>query len=724
MSGSNMSLKLLLALSGAAIAYTPALAQTKAAGQIEEVVVTAQRQQSNAQTTPIAMTVYSAAAIQSQGIHDIASLSHVDPSVQFTPSNGAGYVSVRGIASTDLTEIGDPAVPVARDGFFTNRSYSLQASLYDVQQIEVLKGPQGTLFGRNSTGGLISIITQRPTHGYGGYVSAERGDFDTLNLEGAVNVPLSDKVQLRLSALSRYHAGYRNNGVAFDGGDDDHSRSIRAQLAAQPFDGFNALVNAQMDETHNVGDIARNTAFGVAPPTSSAKTFPVSTQALNRMEASRYHWEFSYAKLPMDATITYLGGYDEVHWKHALDATPFGTPAGGDLRQFRQQEHPITQNHEVRIASAADQRLTWQFGYFHFSELNTPLDSRLIHVGSAFNGLDTIHFTYRINSVSDAGFGQISYKLTDNLKLTGGARYTRDEKTRTGNAELNLNVATGGAVPAFVPHIITPGNGHVVESKPTWHAGLDYQVTPHSLLYAKYDTGFKSGGFNSNGQSASVNYGPETVTAYEVGSKNRFFDSALQLNGSAYYMDYLGYQASQFTPALGGGPGVQNAGSARIYGVDVDAIWLSSIGKFDANATWNHARFTVFKAVNSAGTATVSLAGNALPVAPDFAASVGFEHKFDVGSGSITGRIDGQYKSKYYFSFFNFADTAQKAYSTGNLSATYRPGEDARWDVQFYVRNFTDQVVFANVTQNTNSNSETTEYAPPRTYGVKLNVRW
>jgi iron complex outermembrane receptor protein len=718
---SKQTLRVLLALSGAALAYAPAMAQTAPKAKsatIEEVVVTAQRQETRAQNTAISMSVYTASAIQSAGVHDISSLTKVDPSVQLSTTNGAAYVAMRGIASTDLTEIGDPSVPVARDGFFTNRSYSLFSSLYDVARIEVLKGPQGTLFGRQSTGGMVNIISQRPTRSYGGYASIDAGNYNALNVDGAINLPLSDKVQLRVSAVSRYHDGYRTNTPATLKGDDENVRSVRAQLAFQPFDGFDGLISYQRDSMRGVGDVPAHGPYGL-PIVPNSKTYPVPTQAMGNLDDTRYRAEFSYSKLPFGTTLTYLGGLDKVDWHHRLDATNF--PNGAPLAQFVQSEQPETQNHEVRLASPTENRLAWQAGYFYFNENNGTLNSGLQHQSGAFAGRYLINFLYAVKTTSSAFFGQANYKLTDQIKLTVGARSTRDEKTRTGNAILDLAVATGGFLNFIV---VTPGNGHIVETKNTYHLGLDYQITPRNLLYVKYDTGYKPGGFNSNGRGPSVPYGPETVTAYEIGSKNRFFDQALQANLTLFSQDYSGYQASQFTPALGGGPGIQNAGAAKIYGAEGEMIALvPTLGRLSVNATWLHARFTTFNAINNTGTATVSLGGNALPVAPDFSMTAALEHAWHVGDGTLTGRIDGKYQTKMYYSFYNFIDTQQKAYSMTNASLTWAPG-DGKWELQGYIRNLSDAVVFANVTRFDVGTFNEYEFQSPRTIGAKLTVHW
>jgi iron complex outermembrane receptor protein len=456
------------------------------------VVVTANRVRSNAQTTAVALNVYNGAALADAGVSNVQALQAIDSSVNVTSNNGAAYVAVRGIASTDTTETGDPAVPIGRDGFFTNRSFGIASSMYDVERIEVLKGPQGTLFGRNSTGGLINIITAKPREEFGGYLSADVGNYNTVNLEGAVNVPVSDKVQLRFSGVERHHTGYRNvTGVNFRG-DDEGNKSGRLQVAFQPFAGFQGLLSYQKDKTDAIGDVAKTMALGSMAPIGDAKTFPGYAPVLTKIDGHRTRWEFSYDRLPWDLTLTYAGGYDSQEYHHSTDATGPAYPA---TRQFIQSEQPDTRNHEIRISTPLKGRVTAQAGYFYFTERNL-IDSGVRNLAMDpgipidFSNTYGIKFDYVIRTKTQGLFSQVGWNVTPDLKLTVGARYSRDEKDRVGQSRLLLGALASPFIP--VPAFTVPGDGHVEESKPTWQVGLDYTLTPQNFLYTKYATGYKS----------------------------------------------------------------------------------------------------------------------------------------------------------------------------------------------------------------------------------------
>ncbi|WP_179504969.1 MULTISPECIES: TonB-dependent receptor domain-containing protein [unclassified Sphingomonas] len=695
-----------------------------------DIIVTANRVASSAQKTPIALTVYNGDQLAAAGVTSVSALQRIDPSVNFTARNGTGYVAVRGIASTDVTEIGDPSVPIARDGFFTNRSYSINTSMYDLQRVEVLKGPQGTLFGRNSTGGLISLITRKPGKALGGDVAIEAGNFGAINVDAGVDLPVSDKIQLRFAGISLRHDGYRNLTVLGGRGDDDATLSGRATLAFQPFANFEGLIQYQHDNIDNVGDVALSGAVGTVLTNYDARTFANYVPTSNRLIGNRVRWEFTLSGLPLDSTLTYAGGYDAQDWRHKLDASGSATSRA----TFYQAEAPRTWNHEVRLATPQTNPLAVQVGFFHFQEANT-LRNGLRELSGTYAGQDLIAFDYAIKTKSDAVFGQANYRVTEQLHLTAGVRYTHDVKQRTGQSALRCDIA---GIPAFVwpfvpcvgtlPTYYGLGNGYVSQSKPTYLAGFDWTPTNTNMVYGKFSTGYKSGGFNSNGSAPSVDYGPENVTAWELGTKNRFLGGAVTFNADVFYQTYTGYQASQATPAVSSGSGVFNVGNAKIYGAEAQLVVARGGLRLDLNGTYLHTRFGSGTAAilttdpATGGSVSRNVIGNRLPNAPALSVSAGLEYKIDMGgAGSLTPRIDGKYSSDYYFDVFNNADTRQADFAMGNLSLTYAPAAKGL-TVTAFVRNFTDKVVFANAQRNFTATPYINAYQfmPPRTYGLRI----
>lgn len=695
-----------------------------------EIIVTANRTASSAQDTPIALNVYSGDSLRDAGVASVRDLAAIDPSVNVSPSAGAAYVAIRGIASTDVTEIGDPSVPIARDGFYTNRPFSINASMYDLARIEVLKGPQGTLNGRNSTGGLISIITNRPTFTNSGYSTVEVGNYNAFTGEMGANVAISDHFAVRASGTFITHDGYRKlDGPAKDGDDEDFA-SGRLQALYQN-GGFSAWVSYQHDSRKVNGDAQlKSTLGGPKPSFKNLDPFPNDTLTSTRLEGDRVRWELAY-ETPGKLNFVYAGGYDEQHWTNVLDATGPSYPAN---RQFRQSETPKTWNHEFRVSNDSASRLFFQAGYFRFQENNT-VDSGLYNLdmtgdfapGGPLEALGQpdqygIKFDYRIKTRSQAVFGQVEYDITDQLELSLGGRYTWDKKTRDGQAVLFLPALASPFAPALT--LTTPGEGKLSESQPTWHVGLNYRPTPNTMIYAKYDRGYKSGGFNSNGSAASVPYGPEKLDAFEIGTKNSLMGNTLQLNADVFYSKYDGYQASQTSSVIDGGSGTFNVGSAKIIGVEAEAkVLVAQHTRVSVNAAYLHTKFGDNIVVNDGNGDPVDISGNRLPNAPSFVATASLDQDFAVGSGKVTAHVDGKYSSSLYFSAFNLKDVESDDFFLANASLSYEPGSGG-WKIQAFVRNIFDKNVLAYAQQNFVSFTDNYQFQPPRTYGVRASVNF
>lgn len=727
----------LFALAAPAQAQDAAAAATDAAKPAEglgEIVVTANRVATAAQDTPIALNV-----------NTVRDLAQIDPSVNVTNSTGAAYVAVRGIASTDVTEIGDPSVPITRDGFFTNRSFAISSSFYDVARIEVLKGPQGTLQGRNSTGGLVSIITTRPEMRTGAYGSIEAGNYKTINGEAGVNVLLAPGFAVRASGTILSHEGYRKSaGPAFDG-DDENFKSGRIQALYKGDNGLSVWVSYQHDKRDVNGDAQfRAPLGGPMPEFGKAKTFTSFAPTMTKLDSDRVRWEAAYSA-DMGLNFIYSGGYDSADWRNRLDATG-GYPAN---RQFRQQETPKTWNHEFRVSNNKGGKLFFQAGYFYFQEKNV-VNSGIFNLdmtgpfapGGFLSGAPNadqsnrfgIKFDYNILTRSQALFGQVEYDLTDQLQLSLGGRYTWDKKVRTGNAVLSLpalafplcgnDFPNPGSCPPFP--LTTPGNGTISQGEPTWHVGLNYRPAPGTLIYAKYDRGYKSGGFNSNGSAPSVNYGPEKLDAFEIGTKNSLMGNTLQLNASVFYFDYKGYQGSQFTDAVSSGSGVFNVGNAKVFGIEGSLTALASKNtRVNLNAAYLHTKFGDGITINTGANppVAVNISGNRLPNAPEFTASGSIEQDLQVSFGTFTARIDAKYSSDFYYSVFNTTDARSWDYVLANASLKFKP-ENSFWEVSAYVRNIFDKQVLANGFRNYNSGSNTYQFQAPRTFGVRGSVKF
>jgi iron complex outermembrane recepter protein len=726
------------------VTATPTVSAAAPENELQEVIVTAQKRPESAQTTPIAMTVYGADEITRKGIVDIQSLTTNDTSLNFTMGAGGAepYLTMRGISSHDTTEIGDPAVPIATDGFFMNRPYGLLASLYDIEQIEVLRGPQGTLYGRNAVAGLVNIIAAKPTMDFEAQGSVETGNYNTLNTTAVLNLPFSDSVQLRAAYDSEKHDGYRTvytePGAESYRGDDADSESARVELAIEPIDHLRGLLTLQATQIGGTGNVENLIPFvpnpnvpgdilHTIPALGSATTWTNYSPTWQNIDDKVYKLQLDYDDLPGGAKLVYLGGYDNTQWHHALPLNgafgePFTTP-----QDFIQNEYPKTVNQELRIVSPAGGIFAWQAGVFYFQERSTNLNSYAELNPGAENARELIAFEFPlVEDNSKAAYGQGSVKLTDDLQLSAGLRYTRDDKERTG--VLNEPVAdTNGVSQA----------GSTESSKTTYHVGLDWTATSHSFEYAKVDTGYKAGGFSTCSSTSAPSYAPETVTAFEVGSKNRMADNTIQMNVSLFLDNYKNEQISIFVPpsVCVADSEVENAGGSRIYGLEgeLDAL-VDPVGTFNLNFTYLHARFTDFIAAPGVAAAVADctpaaggncqLAGNTLSNSPTWTIAAGLEHTWTLpNSMGLNGRIEDRYQSKQFFDPFNYASTTEQGYSLANAYLDLTGGTSrAKWKVGAWIRNLANKVYFNNMEEFYTNNTYVYGYGAPRTFGVRIQV--
>ncbi len=712
------------------LAAAPQLAVAQEAG-LQEVVVTANRVAGSAQRTSIAMEVIGSEELKAQGITSVTALSAVSPSVNVTGFGGGTVVTIRGISSRDTTEIGDPAVVVSVDGFYNDRSYALGLAQYDLQRIEVLRGPQGTLYGRNATGGAINIYSTRPGKEFGGYVQVEAGTYDLLNTEGAVNLPVNDKIQTRLSFGTNYRTGFRT-GFPYNNSDDSNSRSGRFQIAAQPIENLELNFLAQHTVQTSNGNSAQTAPYQITStglvrhdfiPSLSDKRLDKAENSRLNLNDSAYKWSAVYTT-PF-ATVTYLGGYNRLKWNNLAPAYNYSQPQTATITNparvvqvYNQRERPVTTNHEFRLTSPdQDARLTWQAGVFYFQNHNL-LDSYNYTPNGTLTPIPVIHFQYDVKLKSLAEMAQVGFKVTDTFKITVGARHNKDEKFRLGYL-FNAAARPAGLAPTIL---------NTTVKKNTYHLGADWQITPANLLYAKYDTGYKSGGFTD-----IAAYGPEEVETWEIGAKNRFLDNTVQFNVDAYQSDYTGQQVSQIVQN-GGGQRIVNAGATRLRGIEGEVTAAMPYGRFELNAAYLDAKFTDFTLAvgelswNGTSYVTVTsnkqLRGNRPQQAPKWSLGAAYEYTFNgVFGGSLTPRIQTKYQTKQYYTFFNRPDDTQKSNAITNAYVTYSP-EEGSWNVQAYVLNLTDESVFSNAGPNDRGRNYSYTYQPPRTAGARINYKW
>jgi iron complex outermembrane recepter protein len=705
---------------------------------LQEIVVTAEKKVEAAQKTPISMNVYSRAEIAQKDIVDMQALTQTDPNLIFNRNGGEATLAVRGVTTNNTTEIGNPAVPVGVDNFFVNRAQALDSVLFDIERIEVLLGPQGTLFGRSSVGGLVNITTNKPSKDFEAAGSLEFGNYEAINGTGMLNLPVNDWLQLRIAVSSRDHQGYRTNtydlpGAPPDRGDDEDSHAGRVTAAFQPTDHFRGWVSFQEETLGGTGPVAQQIPFVVLPNgdishqmpnLGNSSAFPVYGEPWQRITDKVTKWNFVYDGLPGGISATYLGGYDSYDWRHSTSSLSFFPELATTsnvflpLRPYVQTEEPVTQNHELRITSAPDGFLTWQGGLYYFKEENN-LNSQGIENPGTPDAVTLLQFIYAVKTESKAAYAQGDLHVTDASQLTLGVRYSKDDTTRSGTF----------ALPVFGIPPGPNGDGTYSSDKATWHVGYDYNLTPSNLLYAKVDTGYKPGGVESCGSFQS-----ENVTTGEVGSKNRWAADTVQLNAAVFYSDYKDQQIQQFVSNCPTGSVTTNAGRSKIYGMESDfKIVIDRIGTADLGLSLLHATYSQLSLPPTNGTPGLQscartdalgnciLDGNTMVQSPKVVVSAGFDHVWTMSSGNVDARIEGRYTGKIYFDPFNYNDTTQPAYTLLNAYLSYKRDN---WSVGLYGRNLTNKTYLNYAAEVSTGGAAEYDYSygDPRVFGIRFDA--
>jgi iron complex outermembrane receptor protein len=752
------------------------------AGKIEEVVVTAQKRAQSAQRTPIAMRVVSGRTLQAAQITDVQNLTRVAPDLSVIQNTVYNQLSIRGVSAQTFAEGSDAALTVDIDGEYINRPVALNAAFFDLARIEVLKGPQGTLYGRNATAGAINIITAKPVQKYEGYLTIGAGTYGATNIEGAVNVPITPDLAIRLSGFHSQHGGYLDNGNAGHG-EDSNQTGARASINYS-HENFTAYVSGEYINVHttapptqygipiSIGSPGVNKISGVDQlgqtvtdyvpsgnldqPLPTNGKFPLLNLGFFRSEQYHLRDRLAY-DFENGLTAEYVGGFYSNHTATAI-------PLSGDpdyLQFYSLDPHLDSQDfsNDFHLSYRAPSGLFAQVGAFYFHEHQSVTTSIQIDkppFGPPGTQAAYVNYFYfpNVTDNSYAFYGQADYPILPDLKITGGARYSHDEKSgeyfnsgfgfidpgfglysptitsltrEAGGTPKGCNAETVGANDTIINHCYSQGQVN-------WLAGLEYTPAPNHLLYFKASTAYRSGGFdNASGQVSNgiaiPDFQPEHITAYEVGSKNSFFDNRLQLNLDLFRYDYGNLQVGSFLNTTIGNY-TTNAGQATYNGVEFDGIAaITDDDRLSISANYLDARFDQFKTVETGieGNAVpVNLAGYTPPQASKWTVSAGLDHTFNLGTaGNILAAVSTRYKSSYYLTAFNWAADRQKGYTATDISVTYTT-VNGKYSIEAFAHNLENYrpLIFSGFTAGSPVNLYNFGFGAPLTAGVQATARF
>lgn len=705
---------------------------------VEEIIVTAQRREESVQRASISIAAVTSETLAQRGVTDSQSLNGVVAGLKISYSGTAVQTFVRGVGDVTGNQLTQPSVSLNMDGVNLSRSAAFGPVFFDTARVEVLRGPQGTLYGRNSTGGAINVISNAPKlNETSGYLVGEIGNYGLQRFQGAVNIPTSDTLALRLATQVTDRSGYSP-----DGENDDKSLAGRLRALWQPSSDLtvNVIVEGAHSGGQGFGRVYRPALFGnpwtaANDPRINPTTFPLVN---NRAPAQESDIDYFGASAQIDwrfggTTLTVLPAYKYVH-SNTANGADFG---------FTDVFTSKVPSLEVRLAGNTDS-LKWVIGAFGLKERLSSFNFVDLRKAATLTGrredLDYPH----VDAKTAAVFGEGTLSLTDAFRVLAGVRYTYERRTRDGNVFINnytAGVVTSSSVNSF-PNLKLDLN------EVTWRTGFEFDIARSNMLYATVSKGVKSGGFNT---TDSDPFFPEFLTAYTIGSKNRFFNNALQLNLEGFYWQYKDQQFGFLGLNTAGlpTPVTKNAGQSNIYGFDIDVVWQpTGSDTLTFAAEYLHAKFNSFKFTTlgafpagtvlsdgcvSDGLATTTgffvenCSGQPLPRAPKFSGNARYTHRFDLGGdNSITVGGTTKFESTSYL-FFNYTSPnfKQKAYALFDADITYNAGD--RWSLQAWIRNIGNKPVYL-------SGSTESSIAPtsgvdrgaiaaigaPRTYGVRI----
>lgn len=774
---------------------------------IEVIQISATKRVTTLRETPLAVTAFDQKTLDENHVAQLDDLQGIVPSLQIAQNGtqNTPMVYVRGIGSSDQTESGDPAVAFHIDGIYSARSQGASALMFDLEGAEVLRGPQGTLFGRNATGGVVNLHTAKARlDGFDANAEITLGNYDRRATRAMVNIPLSETLAIRVAAAMDQSEGV----VDFLPGSAMGEKYGSTDLAAARFSAFYQPTD-KFDFTFSYENFTDN-GTGNIPTISggSDRSSYVQEPGFNDATSDSFRTRMNY-NFDSGLQLAYIGGYTDTSRVSVWDRT-------WSLEKYEwggcvECDHQATQ-HELQFKNDDAERLQWMVGYFYFKENNKTIFD-IVHPDVDYEGGTTpnknLWSTYRQPDrglESNSLYAQSTYKLTDDWRISAGLRYTNDKRwdkggrnimcpdvKRTEVTEPNQDYVgymdPDGILNGLGPNknLVQPGQCWVDtynDTSPEWSkttgmARLEWDMTDDVMFYSSYATGFKSGtiqdggkytgtgpftqadldaiiaGNNNEAAGTAAYVAPEENTSIELGMKGLFLDGTLQLFAALFSTEYTDLQVTSNVVTNTGADLLRktNAGKATINGLELEARWLviengelsGSMSVLDA--TYDEFLTTDSKygrdglafnpsAGNPALPNLLDFSGNHLVMAPEFSASVNYEHFVGLESGAtLKPRVRVGYTSEVWFDPANRGDRPagfknlpyaadidrQDAYTKVDLSLTFEPSE-GNWSTEAFVNNVTDRDIKSDQGRTHGDAVPNFMWQSPRTFGVRFNV--
>lgn len=718
----------------------------KDAISLDEIVVTARRTSENLQKVPISITAFSSAMLERQNILNISEISKSTPSLKISQGRGSSsemFVYIRGVGQNDEFITADPGVGIYVDDIYMARSQGALLKLNDIERIEVLRGPQGTLYGKNTVGGAIKVVSKKPGSDFEYDADLTYGSYDQIDGRLAVNIPLSgEKLAVRLSGATINRDGFTKND--FTGNQLGGASVLTGKMQLRFQSEENVELIFSVDGTRDRSTVNMSNVVGVNNaaslvglvdlalsldgfgPLDSFLVIPdgdVRTVQSDGREGSIMDvWGSSLrASFNLgDVAVKSITSYRET--KQNIEFDVDNTPSTILHSLFDLDQSQFSQELQFSGSNFKDQ-LDWLVGLYYFDEKNNGTSH--VEIFSTFRGtifpiehpLSNISFIrdFQTDTKSYAAFFQGIYRINDKLRATVGGRYTHEVKD-VSLAVLNL----------FTNEATFDSNGFTNKSFDNFSPklGLDYDVSEEVMLYASMAKGFKSGGFNGRGGIAGKlqPYNPEKVWSYESGIKSRWYDDKLQLNAAGFYMSYTDIQLSLLA-AFEGNQLVQaitNAGKAHIYGLEMElkARPLENLNLFGSLGLIE-AAYDEYKDATGA-----DFSDREFQDTPKFTFSVGANYMVPLdGKGFLNIGVDYARQSKTFLEVTNSPALIQNAY--GQLAARIAyESENGKYQLAIIGKNLTDSTIMTTgATLEDPFGMALGWFGAPRTFSMQFKIR-
>jgi iron complex outermembrane receptor protein len=719
---------------GAAAAQSSA---TEEASGLTEVIVSAQRRLESAQDVPISISAFSGAQLQAVGVQALPDLAQVTPGLQFQAIGATSVPFLRGVGSTTTSVGTESTVALVVDGVYMSSQGSSLMGLSNIESVEVDKGPQGTLFGRNATGGVIQVRTRKPSHDPKLDFALGAGNHDTYDamLYGTTGLGSTLAADLALSA-NRQFEGYGRN--LFDGSViyESYDYAVRSKWLWTPSDATEVTLVLDYERLRS------QTGFATRLPNAGEL-------GLNQRGSGGFQYSGGFYDVNLNfpsfnitktgggsvdwlqhlsfATLRSISAYHRQDWEGHVDFD-LG-PNFGSHQDFKPTQKTFSQ--ELQLLSPEESRLSWVLGAYYYHDVSGyhPVFIAYPAINAANFHSTTIDSEMKTDSWSL--FGQTTVQLPWASRLTLGLRYTNDDRTVT------IAQTTAAPPPASITQ-----HGSKSFPKLTFRAALDHRFGESLLAYVQAARGFKSGFFNTQtlqsppGQpTVPLEVNPETLDAYEAGIKSDWLGNRLRANASVFYYDYQDQQVNAF---LGSTRTLLNAAASEIYGLDfelvtlpVENLTLSLVGEY------LHARYSsfpnapVFTANPAPGVGNIATprdaSGNTVVNSPTVTGTVAANYAIPLGAQRLELNANAYYNNGYYFDFAN--TRRQSAYTLLNASVKWMFGANTNYDVTLWGENLLGEEVYASVNQvglgpGGLFGGDSLTPRPPRTYGVRFGAHF